>query len=326
MYTWLNATLFALSSRMLKSRFNPDNQIASLYFHRVVNHADPYAPDDLTYRQLRSLVRVLKRHYRFVGADDVLPGDVRADTPTLMLTFDDGYCDNFDAARRLKDEEGIVASFFIASAGTETGYLWQDALRHAFEKAPDGAERAIRSIAERHDLSMPPPPPGASLNPPAAYHTVAGAIKYWPADSVDAMTQTLVRLFGEPYRCMMTSDELRELAAMGHTVGAHTHHHRILSTLSEVEARTEIETSKAYLESVLGKPVLAFAYPNGQPEKDYRERDAVLVEQAGFKVAYTTQDTGFTTTNAFHRGRFLPYRTQPLMRALSTMKIAGDKA
>lgn len=61
----------------------------------------------------------------------------------------------------------------------------------------------------------------------------------------------------------LTTDELRALHADGHTIGAHTHTHPVLSGIPSPRARAEIRTGKRDLEHLLGAPVEHFAYPFG---------------------------------------------------------------
>jgi peptidoglycan/xylan/chitin deacetylase (PgdA/CDA1 family) len=64
---------------------------------------------------------------------------------------------------------------------------------------------------------------------------------------------------------------------------SHGMFHPILPRCGSEKARAEIADSKRDLESRLGSPIYAFAYPNGS----YSERDARLVEQAGYSCALT---------------------------------------
>ena len=60
---------------------------------------------------------------------------------------------------------------------------------------------------------------------------------------------------------MMTADELRELAAAGVEIGAHTVTHPDLSQADLETCLREMGESKATLEELLGTPVTSFAYP-----------------------------------------------------------------
>lgn len=59
----------------------------------------------------------------------------------------------------------------------------------------------------------------------------------------------------------MTPEQIRDLAARGHTIGNHTMSHARLSEIPEAEYESEIVESAAIIESWIGHPVEAFAWP-----------------------------------------------------------------
>ena len=61
----------------------------------------------------------------------------------------------------------------------------------------------------------------------------------------------------------LSTAELREIAAAGHTIGAHTHTHPVLTTLTAEGAREEIRVCREELGSLLDRPPEHFAYPFG---------------------------------------------------------------
>jgi len=61
----------------------------------------------------------------------------------------------------------------------------------------------------------------------------------------------------------LSTAELREIAAAGHTIGAHTHTHPVLSALPQKAAQEEIRISKEELSSLLGRSTEHFSYPFG---------------------------------------------------------------
>lgn len=82
-------------------------------------------------------------------------------------------------------------------------------------------------------------------------------------------------------------DELAELEAGGIRIESHGIGHRPLSELEPAEATREIALSKLRLEARLGREVEAFAFVKGSLA-DYRPEHASLVQQAGYKVAFTS--------------------------------------
>jgi peptidoglycan/xylan/chitin deacetylase (PgdA/CDA1 family) len=82
-------------------------------------------------------------------------------------------------------------------------------------------------------------------------------------------------------------DELAELEAGGIRVESHGIGHRPVSELEPAEATREIALSKLRLEERLGREVEAFAFVKGSLA-DYRPEHASLVQQAGYKLAFTS--------------------------------------
>lgn len=81
--------------------------------------------------------------------------------------------------------------------------------------------------------------------------------------------------------------ELAALEAGGVRVESHGIGHRPLSELDPGEATREIAISKLRLEERLGREVEAYAFVKGSLA-DYRPEHASLVQQAGYKLAFTS--------------------------------------
>jgi peptidoglycan/xylan/chitin deacetylase (PgdA/CDA1 family) len=82
-------------------------------------------------------------------------------------------------------------------------------------------------------------------------------------------------------------DELAELEDGGVRIESHGIGHRPVSELEPSEAAREIALSKLRLEERLGREVEAFAFVKGSLA-DYRPEHASLVQQAGYKLAFTS--------------------------------------
>jgi peptidoglycan/xylan/chitin deacetylase (PgdA/CDA1 family) len=78
---------------------------------------------------------------------------------------------------------------------------------------------------------------------------------------------------------MMDEAQLRDLAAAGWELGAHTMTHPDLSTMDYDACRQEIEQSRVELEEIAGAKVETFAYPFGRygPEAIAAARDSGLI-------------------------------------------------
>ena len=87
---------------------------------------------------------------------------------------------------------------------------------------------------------------------------------------------------------MMVEDELRELAAAGVELGAHTVSHPDLRELEPGEQEREVRESREHVERITGAPVPSFAYPFFF----YDDATQAAVRAAGMRSAVTGHGRG----------------------------------
>jgi len=115
-------------------------------------------------------------------------------------------------------------------------------------------------------------------------------------------------------------DELAELEMGGIRIESHGIGHKPLSELEPAEATREIALSKLRLEERLGREVEAFAFVKGSLA-DYRPEHASLVQQAGYKLAFTS--VSGANTPASDRFRLRRYNVEPYPARTFELVLAG---
>jgi peptidoglycan/xylan/chitin deacetylase (PgdA/CDA1 family) len=115
-------------------------------------------------------------------------------------------------------------------------------------------------------------------------------------------------------------DELAELEAGGVRVESHGIGHRPLSELEPAEATREIALSKLRLEERLGREVEAFAFVKGSLA-DYRPEHASLVQQAGYKLAFTS--VSGANASSTDRFRLRRYNVEPYPARTFELVLSG---
>jgi peptidoglycan/xylan/chitin deacetylase (PgdA/CDA1 family)/GT2 family glycosyltransferase len=83
---------------------------------------------------------------------------------------------------------------------------------------------------------------------------------------------------------LMTAEQIRYWAAQGIEFGAHTRTHPDLRKLSAAELAAEVSGSKNELASLLGSPVVSFAYPYGELSEAASE-----LARSEFDLAFTSE-------------------------------------
>ena len=73
--------------------------------------------------------------------------------------------------------------------------------------------------------------------------------------------------------------------------------HPILSNEDDATCEDEIARSVRDLSTLLGRPIRHFAYPNGIPGVDLGEREALVLRNAGIRMAFTTESRHLSATD-----------------------------
>jgi peptidoglycan/xylan/chitin deacetylase (PgdA/CDA1 family) len=114
------------------------------------------------------------------------------------------------------------------------------------------------------------------------------------------------------------------MSRQGMSIGGHTAHHVILSKLSPEAARDEITTNQQTLTSLVDKPLVSFAYPNGKPGIDYDASHVELVRELGYRNAVSTQSAVGTRRASTHElPRFVLNETTPIGVVLRMLRMTA---
>lgn len=280
-------------------------RLSVLIFHRVLPEPDPLFPGEPDAKRFETQMRWLSAWFNVLPLAEAIER-LRAGTlpaRAAAITFDDGYADNCTVALPILRRMGLPATFFIATGYLNGGRMWNDTVIEVMRRA-EGAEVDFTALAlgryrtatldeRRHSLGQ-----------------LLGKLKYLEPDHRETLANDLAvsANLDLPRDLMLTSNQVRALAAAGMGIGGHTVSHPILSRLAEQHARTEMLQGKQQLEAITGSKVTVFAYPNGKPGTDYTMQHARLAREIGFSAAVSTGWGAATKTcDAFQIPRFTPW-------------------
>jgi len=233
-------------------------------YHRIGEPGDsPFDPGlfSATAEEFAAQVRYLTRNFEVIGVRD-LDGWERRRGRFVMITFDDGYLDNYEAAYPILRAYGAPGVFFLTSGFLDEGRVaWWDEICWM-----------VRS-STRDRVAANPWTLGELLLRAGDRQPVLDRLlriyKALPGRRTGEFLSFLADALGTG-RCStvhgqwMDWSQVREMQAQGMEFGGHTITHPVLSNLSRVEQEQEVRGCRTRLEAELGRTITAFSYPVGQ--------------------------------------------------------------
>lgn len=282
--------------KCLRRRATGRTAIFILMYHRVDSRWKPFAEPPVRPKDFEKQVQFLKKHFAILDLTELAQLKDRPRKDVVVLTFDDGYRDNYTHVYPVLKECKVPATIFLATDYIGTDRLfWYDQVSWALHNASrspdfgallDGGTPAdiveeLRSFFGSPDTSE---------------DTVASLViklKALPEVTRTAVIEKVTELCGVKNRptgedrAMLNWGEVREMAKNGVSFGSHTKSHPKLSAIPVDQARAEIVGSKSMIENEIQKPVTTFAYPYGKTE-DYSDEIVNILSVEGFELACST--------------------------------------
>lgn len=248
---------------------------------------------------LRNQLLYLWRHYRLLSFDEALDelygpetretsGSEDSRTP-LVVTFDDGYRDNYTHAFALARELRIPLTIFLIPGYITSGerFWWLES-DHLVRSAPirdvniDGRLFRLSDEKQRSVLAE-------VIDAHVRYASSVAEREAFLRSVREALAIPSSTSIEEHATMPLTWPEVREMDASGWiTFGAHTMHHPVMACLRDpAEIDREVGACRVVLEQQLGHRVCAFAYPIGRPEH-IGDHGLQAVRNASYDAAVTT--------------------------------------
>jgi peptidoglycan/xylan/chitin deacetylase (PgdA/CDA1 family) len=261
-------------------------------YHRIGDSTgSPYDPAvfDCTPEQLDQHIPYLKSHFHVVEleeAQELIARPERLRHPHVLLTFDDGYVDNYEVAFPILKSHDVQGTFFLPTAFVGTSNLmWSDKI--AFMVRASKKDRIVleypnKQIIERLTADSPSDAIREILQ---AYKSVSATNgSRFLACLADACAVAIPET--APDRLFMNWQEAQQMISGGMAVGSHTHSHPILTQLPFEQQLSELTRSRQILESNLGIRADALAYPVGS-RTSFSTATWDALQKAGYRTAFS---------------------------------------
>lgn len=254
-----------------------------LLYHGVPEVADN---GSVALAAFESHIAFITRHFEFVSPEQITTNRGRLKPLQVLLTFDDGFQNQFELAKRVLLKYSVPAIFFVSSRHATPGaFLWFVYLRMLSEHFQEEGfsfresyfsmrpENRASSISRLTSILLNMKP-----HPSAMYRAIAQELP----DMKGMIDQ---KLMADRYEGM-SADEVAELSREPlFTMGCHTVDHPWLTRCTQDEGIQQIADNKRWLEYVTGSRCTAIAYPSGDYNRQTLEQIRALDFVHGFAVS-----------------------------------------
>ena len=211
-----------------------------------------------------------------------------------VITFDDGWLDNYRHAYPILKRLGIPATIFLPTdyVGSEA-WFWPDQVAYLFTilaereargKDVKGVERLLSAFLD----GDAPFQVEASTRLESRTDEIIERCKALPIQQINELVDGLATELEVSLprgRVIVNWDEVREMSLAGLSFGSHSCSHRIMTTIAPDEVSKELFRSAQVLldEGVNYVPV--FCYPNGNSDPHIQS----LVQASGYEAAVSVR-------------------------------------
>lgn len=266
------------------------DHIIVINYHRIKKHHkshntlfddEVFGPDQKEFeRQIKWLVN----NITVISESDLIAMVRGEKTPTersVLITFDDGYIDNYTLALPVLRKYKIPAIFFVPTqAIVERRLGWWDCIAFMLKST------------KKNKIVID----GVSLYPQHQLQEAVGFVlnlvrrdKLVVSDLLDNLCTVCEVDYPDldiQDAELMTWEHLQEMVDHGMSIGAHTHSHQILANLEFFQQEDEIQKSKVIIEQKLGGHIHSMSYPVGT-YRHFSDDTKKIAHAAGFELAFS---------------------------------------
>lgn len=262
-------------------------------YHRLGDLSDNLFDDGVfsaTASAFEAQIKFLRDNFRVLQLNEIIElaaNDFNVHEPSVLITFDDGYSDNYDIGLPILTKYGVTATFFIPTSYIDRPRLpWWDRISYI-----------IKSTRRKQIVLDFEPTLHINLETNSLDFVCAQVLSYYKTfpktdpeeflKHLEDRAEVCVDVDGLGNKLFMSWDQVAKMAAAGMGIGSHAHSHEILAQMSDLDELQELALSKNILENRLGFTINALSYPVGKRNVSFTERTKRNAAAAGYTLAFS---------------------------------------
>lgn len=263
--------------------------ISMYHYTRDLKHSRYPEIKGLDVNLFREQIAFMKSNFNIVTMEQVLEAiSTKEKLPekALLLTFDDGYADNYTVAMPVLEEYGVQGSFFIPGK-TFTTHQLLDVNKIHYVLASANIYNLVEDLKKEMDYYRGQEFQYASTEELFAKYAVASRFDIKETVFVKQMLQTVLpeklrniissKLFAKyvgvteeqlAYELYMSEEQIRTMKRHGMFIGIHGYDHYWLGNLPVEQMESDISLALDALDEFVDRKQWVMNYPYGNYNKD----------------------------------------------------------
>jgi peptidoglycan/xylan/chitin deacetylase (PgdA/CDA1 family) len=207
----------------------------------------------------------------------------------LIITFDDGYMDNYTVAFPVLKGRGLTATIFLATSHMDTGEpFWFEKVSYWIKKT-GRKEIRLSSGRDVHEYRLSGDRLGAIKDIQDLLKSVDEAGHSRLMASLEHETGVSIRQEDLSLAMPLSWKEVKEMSSAGIEFGSHSSTHLNVAKVTDERLWAEIDGSRRSIEEAINRPVAVFSYPFGGINA-FSRRTGERLRQAGYEFAVSYLD------------------------------------
>ena len=273
--------------------------------------------------EFKNQIKMLKEKFEMISLDDVLEfintKIFENNKHKMLLTFDDGLSEHYNAAKILKQFD-IKATFFIPTCILKERLPANPMIIHyviakyGIEKFLEEFRYALKKLGleiEKYDITYVREDDDVWKKIAEIKYNFKYKLGYKISREIllHIYQNSLLIEYPNILEIIhLNNEQIHEMLEMGHTIGVHTHTHISVAatSLSKKDFYKEMIFPKKYFETEFNIPINSFSYPFGA-KKDCLSSIKLLKKTNEYKLAFTVEEiVNFQNSSPLELGRYEP--------------------
>jgi peptidoglycan/xylan/chitin deacetylase (PgdA/CDA1 family) len=284
--------------------FKKESSLIVITYHRITEDDTLFDPLIVSPKIFERQIDFLKKEYQIISGNEfktIINSGKKISGNKCLITFDDGWRDNYDNAFPILRKYAVPAIVFISTDFVDTNMkFWTEIVREILSSFRFDHFKSI----ENSDLGLPEYIQelfGQTIKSKNALNSreIQRVIIEMKSLNQEKIKEIVERLkYFRKYedkaerRVMLSWNEIEKMSQENIMFGSHTKSHTILTKVNDIEAISELVDSKKIIEEKIKKKVYFLSYPNG----DFNDNVIKNTRKSSYLGAFSCI-SGFNNSN-----------------------------